>query len=203
MKKTIRHIVLSISLLALLSCSTTSTLITSTWKAPDYSGKIKKVLIIGVSDTQDRRIMYENYFAESLKKHGIETVQSYPLFSSLTGVPDKETIASAAKKSGADTVLLTQLVDSKIVETYASQEVYPAYDDLDEYYANSFDYFATPGYELTNREVVMQTNLYRAENQKLFYTVISDTTTTGTDFNVIKSFINAIVNRMQKEGFIK
>jgi len=202
MKKTCMHSFLIISLLVLLSCAVTSTQINTTWKAPGYSGEIQKVLIIGVSNVQADRIRYENYFAENLRKHGIAGIQSFPIFSS-TGIPNKETIASAVKKSGTDTILLTQLVEREKVEKYVPGEAFPAHSDFFGYYSGSWQNVYTPGYKVTNRVVVMQTNLYGAENQKLFWTAVSDTTTSGTDADIIKSFVKAIVNKMQQEGLIR
>ncbi|OPY05872.1 MAG: hypothetical protein A4E66_02347 [Syntrophus sp. PtaB.Bin001] len=202
MKTTSRCIPLGIFLMILLSCATTSTDVKSTWTAPDYSGTITKVLIIGVSHSRTNQIIYENYFADILKKHGVESVQSHTFFSS-TVMPDKKAIAEAVKKSGADTILLSQLIDSKVVNIYVPQEVNPAYDDLNYYYSHSWEYFSTPGYNLTEREVVMQTNLFHAEDQKLFWTATSDTTTMGTSSDIIKSFVKAIVKRMHKEGLIR
>jgi hypothetical protein len=173
--------------------------VTSTWRSPDYSGTIGKALIVGVAGAQAYRILYENAFAENLQKHGVTGIPSFTVFSS-TGMPDKAAIDAAVQESGADTILLTQFVDQQKVKTLVPGQAYPAFYD---YYSYSWGYIYSPGYTLTDRVVVMQTNLYRAQDQKMFWTAVSDTTTQGVNSDVIKSFAKAIVSRMKKEKLIR
>ncbi len=101
------YILLTFTLLA--SCANTS-LITN-WKGDHAAHTYKHLLVIGISDSQQTRRLYENYFASVLKKNNIIAVPSYTLISSKQKIT-REVVVDAIKGTEIDSVLVTYLVSA-------------------------------------------------------------------------------------------
>ena len=97
------------------SCATTE--LNTVWRDDNYSGKIKKVLVIGVIKRPALRRSFEQEFVQQLKTRGTDAVASFTVLAADEEV-DKNIIASKLKELNADGVLITRLIDKKTVETY-------------------------------------------------------------------------------------
>lgn len=96
--------VLTIFLSVLTGCSS-ATLKTSS-KSSQFTGKVNKVYIVGFSQEQDTRQLFENIVAETLAEHGVTGIASYQDQPILSEIND-ETIEESVKATGADSLLLT------------------------------------------------------------------------------------------------
>lgn len=201
MNKMILRVVRMVPVLTLLSCATTQTQITSSWRQPNYSGTLQKVFVIGLAKDQDKRKQYENDFTSQLKNYGVTAIPSYTVFSG-DKIPDKETLKAELAKDGIDTVLITRVVSNKDVQTYVPGS-YGPYGDYWGYYGYGWDYAYSPGYTVMNREVVLESNLYNTSDEKLIWSATSKSTTQGNDTSVIQSFITALINKMRQDKLIK
>jgi len=88
----------------LTGCSGTT--LTNSSKNSQFTGKVSKVYIIGFSQVQDTRQLFENTVAEALTEYGVTGISSYQDQPVLIEVND-ETIASSVTATGADALLLT------------------------------------------------------------------------------------------------
>jgi len=101
---------LSASLLlavALLTSCAAHVKIENSWRnqnVPAYT--YKKLLVVAVTPKSTLRQMFENILTETLRKHGVEAVQSYPLLDDLNKA-DKTQLQILAKAIGADAVVIT------------------------------------------------------------------------------------------------
>lgn len=161
---------------------------------------MKNVLIVGVARDSSARKTFEDDFVTQLKQHKVAAFPSY-LFFPGDKLPSKEAVSGIVKEKGIDTVLVTRVTDQKDVQQnvpggYAYASPYRSYWG---YYGYGWGYAHSPGYTVTNTEVVLESNLYNVESDTLEWTATSKTTTQGDRIDVIRSFIPAIVEKMGKD----
>ena len=61
--------------IVLSACS--STMITGSWKNPDFNGKVEKVYVVGIAKQETTRRIFEDEFREQLAKFGAIGISSY------------------------------------------------------------------------------------------------------------------------------
>ena len=108
--------------LYLAGCSSTS--LVGSWTDPQFQGPpIRKILVMGVSEEGRTRRIFE------LKARGIEAVPSYILIPQNGKVPE-ETVTDAVRKSGAEAILMTRVVEATtetaVMPGYTRTTVTPA-----------------------------------------------------------------------------
>ncbi|MGB8297801.1 MAG: hypothetical protein WCG85_20460 [Polyangia bacterium] len=185
----------------LAACSTTY--VSSLWRDPTYQVRPRKIMIIGIAKNPANKRTLEDDFAKQLKLKGTDAVLSYAI------LPDdkdgnKEAIAAEMKAQGADAVLITRIADRKTVytnllEVYAPPQSYLTWQN---YYEYGYGNITSPSYVEKTQYAVMETNMYDAGNDKLIWSVSSETQITGTDQKFIKSYVNVIVKSMAKQKLL-
>lgn len=96
-----------LSLLILNGCA--SSQLIQSWREPALERQFEHLMIIGISDSQQTRKIYEDYFVSELKKRTIDAVPSYTLINSKQKI-DRDTVKSAIAGTDIDAVLVTYLV---------------------------------------------------------------------------------------------
>jgi hypothetical protein len=191
------------------SCATTT--LNNVWRDGSYGEKLNKVFVIGVIKNPGVKRFFEDEFAAQLKARGTDAVAGYTVLQSDAEI-DKENLAAALKETGADSVLITRLVDKKTVETYVPPTTYASapryvppthyYGCWHHYYARSYDAMYTPGYTVKDEVLVVETNLYEASSEKLVWSAISETFREGSSNTLIKSFIKVMIENLSKENLL-
>jgi hypothetical protein len=173
--------------LILTSCAQTTTL--SAWKDESYGGQIKKILIIGASEKPGVRRMFEQEFANQLKPYGITALPSNQILPA-DKMLDRETIISKIEGRGIDAVLVTDLVERKMVKTYRSDW----YNHQTRTYGRYFE----------DEIVNLETSLYDVKTEKLVWSALSETTIMEEDstYGKIKEFIKSMVEKLSKNKLI-
>lgn len=186
--------------LMLSACATTT--LSSAWKDPAYQGTAQKTVVIMVSQKAYIRNSIEDQFAAALKAHGNDALPSYSLVP-IEQLPDKEAVASKIRNTGADSILVSRLVDKKTVETYVPGQAYV----VPRYYGGWGSYYGTvvssPGYTFESQFVYVETNLYDTKTEKLIWTAKSETEMSATDQQLMKEFVNVMIDRMAADKVIK
>jgi len=183
------------------SCATTTTTISDVWKDKAYQGKAQKIVVIMVAKSQYLRKMFEGRFAAELKARGKDAIQSYKIVA-LEQIPDKELVKSKIKGTGADTVLIARLVDSKIMEAYmpGGIHVVPSfYYGWDTYYDNIYvDYGYTDNIQVS----YIETNLYDIKTEKLIWSAHSKTERKEGEQQLINAFIDKVLKKLSSDKII-
>ena len=196
--------------IGLLACSAT-TMVTS-WKAPGASkATVKKVLVLGVSNTDSLRRTYEDDFSAAINKLGYLAVASYNWAPDASKI-DEGALAARIKAEGVTNVLVTRLVGKKEVTTitaptYAGVGYGPGYyGGWGSYYSVGYSTVVSPGYVYTNDVVTLETNFYDAakEQDALLWTGQTETTLSQSDAagSKIASVIQAVVYNMRAKGVL-
>lgn len=192
------------SLLALFLSGCVTTQVTAVWKDPSYQARPEKVMVIGMAKNPLNRRLFEDEFVLRLEAKGVQSIASY------TVLPDQQqedqaAIAEKVVELSADTVLITRLVSKKTVQVYMPGSIYypPAfYDTWPNYYGYGYRHLYSPGYFSESEYVVIETNLYKADDDKLIWAASSETGLHRSDHSLIKSYISVMVKAMEENGLL-
>ncbi len=97
-------IVLILSVL-IVSCANTKVI--DHWVDAEHSQVYTHPMIIGISDSQQTRQLFEKYFVAELKKTGVTATPSYKLISSKQKI-NRETVIKAVQGTDIDSVFVKQ-----------------------------------------------------------------------------------------------
>jgi len=192
------------SLLA-VACSTTT--INSTWKDPAFAATPKKVFVVAVLKSETNRRFLEDEFVRQLSKQGVDAVAAYQFFGD--SIPkDKELIHAKLKESGADTLMITRLVDKRTEERYAPGSNYAVntayYRSWPGYYGATYStVYTNPGYMVTDQYAVAESNLYSVESEGLIWAVNTDTWLNDPAVPLLKGYVETVMNAMRDDKIIK
>jgi hypothetical protein len=190
-----------VSSLFFLSCTTT-TKMTDVWKDKTYQGKAGKIIVIMVARSPENRVMFEDRFVGELNNRGNNAFQSYRIIP-FEQLRNKELVKSKIRDSGADTVLVSRLVDNKTIESYRPGLIYvvPAYYyDWWGYYNVAFvDY----GYTGDVSVAYIETNLYDVKTEKLIWSGHSKTERTYGEQELITAFVKLMIKKIESAGIIQ
>lgn len=203
MNRSLRNtLILLFGLLMLTACATTQ--LTSVWKDPAFQSRPNKIMVIGMAKNPLNRRLFEDEFVQQLKMHGTDAIASY------TVVPDKQqedqdVIAAKLKELDADSLLITRLISKKTVRTFMPGAAYyppPNYGTWPDYYGYGYRYMYSPSYIAEDEYAVIETNLYQTGNDQLIWAASSETLMIDTNQNMIKSYIDIMVNSLAGSGLL-
>ena len=210
MKESGRGVLFVVCLFIITSCATSTTNLKNVWRDGDYSGKIKKVLVIGVIKRPAIQRFFEIEMAQQLEVRGIEAIAGN-LVLPHDKAADKDLIVSTLKELDADGVLIARLISRKNVEQYIPGDVYggayyapPAhYRGMHSYYSRSYGAVYSPGYMKRNEVVIVETNLYDAVSEQLVWSALSKTFVEGDSDKLIRSFVEVMIDDLLKQNLFK
>jgi len=181
------------------SCATTK--MTDTWKDDNYRGTIKKVVVVGIFKEPDTRKIFEDEFADRLRARGVDATASRKIVSDAE-MPDKDVVIGKIRKSGADTVLVTRVMDMETVKNYVPGQSYavPTYYS---YYGAYYSYSYRPGYTETEGFAYLETNLYNVGDEKLVWSGRSTTKLTETRYELIQAFVKTMLDGLAEAKLIR
>ncbi len=202
LNRTIGKLSLTAVILSFILMSCASTELISTWKDDSYSGSIKNVLVIVITEKKAVRRVLERVYAMQFKGYGVNAVPSHEI------LPDekmlnKDTILSKIEDMGIDSVLLTRLVSREEVTTeyygHGTHNRYGRYGGWYGYYSDSYRRSYTD--DIVNLETV----LYEVKNEKAVWSVLSETTILeGTSsFKEMQPFVETILKNLSKDKLIQ
>jgi hypothetical protein len=175
---------------------------TDVWKDKDHQGKAQKIIVIMVAKSPDMRNVFEDRFVGELENRGNNAFQSHTTISH-EQLRDKELVKSKIKSSGADTVLISRLVDTKTIEAYMPGQIYVVpgfYYGWGTYYDVLFmDY----GYTGDVQVAYIETNLYDVKTEKLIWSGHSKTERTYGEQQLITAFIQLMIKKIASAGIIQ
>ena len=191
-------------LLVAAGCATTE--VTNTWKDPQQSGApLRKVLVVGISNQASVRRAFEDTFAQSLAKAGVQAISSHTLIPKDGQIPE-DALQKAVAEAGADGVLITRMVGQQtdLVATpspmpppiYGTRRYYYGY------YTGAWGGYYEPTSVQAYRYIVAETTVFRADKPEPAW---SATTRTQEPDNVAKAtegFAKVMISALKKEGVI-
>lgn len=162
--------VLAVAGIVLASCS--SSKITSSWKAPDFSvTKYNKILVLGLIHDKDRSIceQMESHLVADLQDRGFQAVSAMKEYGpkAFEGLDEKAAFEKI-KKNGADAVLTIVLLNKEKETKYVPGQ-WQVSNRFWGYYGYRYRRIYEPGYYVTDTQYFWESNLYDLSNQDLRY----------------------------------
>jgi hypothetical protein len=217
MQRTRLFIPLLILLLSLTGCASVS--MVSSWKDQAAPKKTyKDLLVVGITEKQQMRQVFEEVLAGELRKAGVSATPSY----TVTGGEklSRKLIEKAVLATGVDSVITAQLIDMRrktitdggFIMTDRGHSI----AGLDDAEGGSVDIFGISGtgavsyasfsmksVEITtSRTAVIESKLYDTSSQKPVWSGISNAVDPAGVITVTETFAGVIINSMKKEGLI-
>jgi hypothetical protein len=188
----------------LVSCATTE--IKSVWNDASYQGgPLLKIVVMSLAKNQTIKRLYEDEFVSQLKAHGVQAIPGYTVVPQ-EKMADENYISEKVKELGADAILITRLVDKKTIQTYYPPEIYytpaPYYRGWHGYYRTSYQYMLTPGYTAQQEAVVLETNIYSTQDNKLIWSALSETFLEGSSEKLIYSLVEKLIKDMAAKDLL-
>ena len=156
-----------VAVLLTVACSGTD-LTTKRIEPTDTLKPVSDILVILVADKDETRRFFEDRFVAAFKSVGVDAIGSadaIPMPSDLE--LGKEAILQAVEKYESDAVLITHLADIEYAESRSRAN--PQEYGFHSYYGFLYRYYHDPGYSRTYSTIVLETNLFDVQTEKLIW----------------------------------
>ena len=161
---------LSVILLCLVAAACASTSITERWIEADVSGGYQHPLIIGISDSQQTRRIYENHFVSELAKRKISATPSYSLISSKQEI-NRENVVKAIQGSDIYSVLVTYLISEDTQLRVHDSPLNTSYSGNPDDNLISATLVTNRGRPSSSEVIGLKTDLYDVERKAMIWSV--------------------------------
>ena len=193
------YIVLALSVF-IVSCANTKVI--ENWVDADHSKPYKHPMIIGISDSQQTRQIYEKHFVEELNKLNITATASYTLISSKQKM-NRETVLGAMEGTDIDAVIVTYLVSSDTeVKHHESPLSHGYYGDI-EGSKLSATLVSTRGRTSSAEIITLKNDLYDRQKKTLVWTTQTRTVAPESIDEAITDVVELLINQMLSDDVIK
>lgn len=226
MRKKTGRLLRQIALVALLAgCAGLfpHTQLTGTWKDEGYRERLDKVLVIGLSEQETLRRIFESRFAEELKLAGVSAVPGYEILPGQQKL-EKDEILQAIGGRDLNSIIVTKLLNqtrekriiTDVERTGVPPYYHPYYDYRgrpyyyperfyhDTWYRDyAFSYDTIRQYEVEISTVTLETNVYDVATEKPVWSAISETKyEESRQEKVIDSYVRKVVEKLAVDGLL-
>jgi hypothetical protein len=186
---------LLLTIVLILGACGASVKMLGSWMDNSMAGySIDNVLVIGLSRKDIKRNLWENTFVELLAKKNVKAQASHNITDDQMIEPDRQSIIEALQKSGADTVLITRVIDSnteiKTLPGFVNYQPLPVYSGMHDYYGFAYRSVYVPPIDISKTTAYLESNVYDIATEKLIWTAQSE----AIDANLLKSDYAKIAN---------
>ena len=204
---------LIVALLSFAGCGS-STQLYERWHDENYFGpKLQKILVLGIFEDDIQRRAFESAIVKRVNKNGKHAVAGYTLMPEKKDIDTKEEIASAVKKVGADSVLITHFKGVTEKETVVPPRVdyvpsmgsrYGRYGyGYRGYYGSTFETVYRPGYIKKDSIVQLDTRIYSVKSEKLIWAGKTKSVNVDSIEKIVDELVILVADDMRKSGFIR
>ncbi len=198
-----RGLGLLIALLFVTGCTTTR--VSTLWQDPAYTGgPFHKLLVAGVSDRPGVRRSFEDRFVAALETRGAAAVAAWRVLPD-QAEPSQGTLLGAARKAGADGLLVTRLmgIREQTVYTPPTFSIGPGYYGA---YGGSagvvWSYGFGAGYYSTYTNVFLEINLYDVRSERLVWSGQSKTFDPADVKQIVEEVPPKVVEALGQAGLL-
>jgi hypothetical protein len=201
-----------IVLFSILIAQCSSTKIISTYKSEEpFSLENGKIAILALTEGPDEELRkkMENHMADDLCNLGYEAVSTIDLLGSdKSKVQDEKEILKNLQKENVVSVLTIVLLRLDKEKYHAPAGMYDLvnqyrYSDFYPYYAAIYGKIYQDGYYINNTTYFWESNLYRISDQKLLYSVRTESFNPSGISNLAHQYGKIIIQNMLQENVIK
>lgn len=207
-----------LSIMAVLVCclclACSSTVLTGSWRDPEYTGGVKKVLVVGVSQNDFIRRQLEDEFVRQFKEAGARVEASYAYFNVEQLKEQPEQVEAKVRELGFDQVIVSRLVDRRTEEVVQPGTIYATgyprggyVGGWNGYYRESVTYVHQPPVAYRFEVVTIESKLFALGTGKLIWSGLLETELDGAakaghKESLIRSFVKVVVQDLKKERLL-
>jgi len=182
------------------------------WSSPNYTGKINKVYVVGISQKDLNRMIFENNFENRLTSEGVKAIASYKdLLSSVA--PEKEALIRRMKANDCDSILLTRVLSQQKKAISSGQGSYrysqggPGsyntrhYKNWDSYYNYGKVEYSSPA-SIDIVTVTLESVLYDLKTEELIWSAQLETKFVKDIEKAVRLFVDQVTKDLREKGLI-
>jgi hypothetical protein len=192
----------SVLLLSIFIAACANTEVIDHWVDAEHSKPYKHPMIIGISDSQQTRQIFEKYFVSELKKVNITATPSFKLISSKQKM-NRETVINAVQGTDIDSVLVTYLVSSEHDVKYHESPLSQGYSGDVESNRMSDTLVSTRGRTSSAEIVTLKTDMYDVQTKSLVWTTQTRTVAPESIDEVVTDVTALLIDHMLRDELIK
>jgi len=191
-----------ILLLSVLTASCANTSLIDSWKKTEHAGFIKHPMIIGVSDSQQTRQIYEKHFVAELKKKNITATASYTLINSKQKI-DRETVVEAIRDTEIDAVLVTYLVSADSTLKHRDSPIGNTYSGSADNNQISATIISNRGRSRSEEVVVLKNDVYDVRSKSLVWSAQTKAVGPESIDEVVTDVTQLLIDAMFSDNLLK
>ena len=191
-----------ILVLGLMIASCSNTKVIQDWTAEDHDKTYQHPLVIGISDSQQTRQIFEKYFVSELAKNNVTATPSYTLISSKQKM-NRETVMKAIEGTEIDSVIVTYLVSSETEVMYHESPLSQGYSGDPDSTKVSATLVSTRGRTSSAEIITLKNDLYDVETKTLRWTAQTRTVAPESIDEVVTDVTELLVDRLINDGILK
>lgn len=215
-RNTPQSFVVALLLLGLVACGGgAKTNMAQSYRNPGYEQTtFDHVLVIGVTQDQERRRAFEDALSQAIAGQGGRAAPSWQLLPQSEKL-EKEQILAVVETGGFDGVLISRLLAVEQQQEYTKGSTYneprtryyPAsynygYGGYYGFYGTTYTKVHEPGYLKTSRTIVLESMLYSVATEELVWTGQSETVDAESIEDARASMTKAVASALQSEQLI-
>jgi len=191
-----------ILVLGLMITSCSNTKVIQDWVEEGHDKTYQHPLIIGISDSQQTRQIYEKHFVSELAKYNVTATPSYTLISSKQKM-NRETVMKAIEGTEIDSVIVTYLVSSETEVLYHESPLSQGYSGDPDSTKVSATLVSTRGRTSSAEIITLKNDLYDVETKTLRWTAQTRTVAPESIDEVVTDVTSLLVDRLLSDGILK
>lgn len=196
----VKLVVAAAALAFALSAVAAKTKLSHEWKSDLYTGgPFTKILVIGVTESEEHRKAYEDVVARAIGKGETTAIASYTLLPG-SGKLEKDDVLEVVEREDFDGVTVTWSFGE--VETEGFQNPQLSRHLFGSYYNRAWGYWE-PGYQVTTAKTYLSTGLFNVADKKEVWSVYTETPSRGSDKSIINSIAPALARSLRNYDLIR
>lgn len=189
-------------LLSFLISACTNTKVVDHWLDAGHKRAYSHPMIIGISDSQQTRRVFEKYFVAELKKRNITATPSYQLINSKQKM-NRETVIKAVQGTDIDSVIVTYLVSSDQDVRYHESPLNHGYSGDIESNRMSDTLVSTRGRARNAEVITLKTDLYEVQSKSMVWSTRTRTVAPESIDEVVTDVTALLIEHLLRDGVLK
>jgi len=194
---------LAVLLVCVLAVSCANSQITTSWVEPEHNKVYHYPMIIGVSDSQQTRHIYEDHFVSTLQKHGIRSIPSYKLISSKQKMNRDTVVETIKNNTDIDAVIVTYLIADDAEVKHRTSPLNAGYSGSVNDNQISATIISTRGRSSSTEIVTLKIDVYDSLTHVLVWTVQTRTVAPESIDEVVTDITELLVNKLLTDHIVK
>lgn len=196
----VKNIVVLLLSIVIVSCASTS--VKESWILEGHNKSYKQPMIIGISDSQQTRRLYEDYMVAELNKKNINAIASHTLISSKQKI-DRDTVIVTVKGTEIDAVIVSYLVSDEAVTVHRDSPLNTGYSSNVENNKVSDTLISVRGRSSSGEIVVLKNDLYDTQTKSLVWSVQTRSVAPESIDQVITEVTELLIKQLFDDKLLK